>query len=95
MGAKPYDIVKLVLAESVVISVTFGYVGMMIAIGLMELTARIIELTGNSNIFANPTIAVSQALMIMLIMVVAGLLAGYMPAKQAVGIKVTDALSAI
>ena len=95
VGAKPYDIVKLVLAESVVISVIFGYVGMMIAIGLMELTARIIELTGNSNIFANPTIAVSQALMIMLIMVVAGLLAGYMPAKQAVGIKVTDALSAI
>ena len=95
VGAKAYQIVKLVLAESVVISVFFGYFGMIVGIGLMELTEWLIALTGNSNLFLNPTIAVSQALVITLIMVVVGLIAGYVPAKLAVSIKLTDALTAI
>ena len=94
MGAKAYQIVELVLAESVVISVIFGYIGMMVGVGLMELAAWIVELTGNSDVFSNPTIAISHALAITLIMIVAGLIAGYVPAKQAAGIKLTEALAA-
>ena len=94
MGAKAYQIVELVLAESVVISVIFGYIGMMVGVGLMELAAWIVEQTGNSNVFSNPTIAISHALAITLIMIVAGLIAGYVPAKQAAGIKLTEALAA-
>ena len=95
VGAKAHQIVKLILAESVVISMIFGYLGMIVGIGLMELMAWIVERTGNSSIFSNPTIAVSHALTITFIMVVAGLIAGYVPAKRAVSIKLTDALSAI
>ncbi len=94
VGAKAWQIIAMVLAEAVVISLIFGYVGMVIGIGLMELVAWAIEQSGNSNIFANPTIAVSYALAITVIMVIAGLIAGYVPAKHAVRIKLTDALSA-
>lgn len=92
IGAKTYQIVELVLAESVVISVIFGYVGMMVGVGLMELMAWIVERIGNSDIFSNPTIEVSHALVVTLIMVVVGLIAGYVPAKQAAGIKLTVAM---
>ena len=95
VGAKAHQIVKLILAESVVISLIFGYLGMVVGIGLMELMAWMVERSGNSSIFSNPTIAVSQALTITFIMVVTGLIAGYVPAKRAVSIKLTDALSAI
>ena len=94
IGAKTYQIVELVLAESVVIAVIFGYVGMMVSVGLMELMAWVVEMTGNSNIFSNPTITVSHAFVITLIMIVVGLIAGYFPAKQAADIKLTIAMEA-
>ena len=92
IGAKTHQIVELVLAESVVITVIFGYMGMMAGVGLMELMAWIVERTGNSNIFSNPTITVSHAVVITLIMIVVGLIAGYVPAKQAAGIKLAVAV---
>ena len=92
VGAKTRQIVALVLAESVVISVIFGYVGMMVGVGLMELMAWISEKTGNIDTFSDPTIEVSHAVVITLIMVVVGLIAGYVPAKQAAGIRLTVAM---
>ncbi len=92
VGAKTRHIVALVLAESVVISVIFGYVGMMVGVGLMELMAWISEKTGNIDMFSDPTIEVSHAVEITLIMVVVGLIAGYVPAKQAAGIRLTVAM---
>jgi putative ABC transport system permease protein len=95
LGAKNRQIVTMVMTESVVISVIFGYVGMIMGIGLMELMAWIVASTGNAHIFYNPTIAVSHALVVMFLMVIVGLIAGYMPAKHAVGMKLTEALSAV
>lgn len=92
IGAKTNQIVELVLAESVVISVTFGYLGLMVGVGLMELMAWAVEKTGNSNMFSNPTITASHALVITLIMIVVGLIAGYVPAKQAADIKLAVAV---
>ena len=92
IGAKTHQIVELVLAESVVISVIFGYVGMMVGVGLMEFAAWVVEKTGNGNVFSNPTITVSHAVVITLIMIVVGLIAGYVPAKQAAGIKLAMAM---
>ncbi len=92
VGAKTRHVVALVLAESVVISVIFGYVGMMVGVGLMELMAWISEKTGNIDTFSDPTIEVSHAVEITLIMVVVGLIAGYVPAKQAAGIRLTVAM---
>lgn len=94
VGAKAHHIVCLVLTESVLIAVAFGYVGLMMGVGLMELVAWLLERSGNSNIFSNPSIALSHGLAITLIMVVAGLVAGYVPARQAVAIKLTTAMDA-
>jgi putative ABC transport system permease protein len=93
MGAKPRQIVMLVLAESVIICLLFGYVGMFLGIELMELVAKVITMTGYSEVFNNPTVSLTYVLAVTGIMVVAGLLAGYVPAKQAVKNKTVEAMA--
>ena len=92
IGGKTYQIVELVLAESVVIAVIFGYLGMMVGVELMKVATWIVEKTGYGNIFSNASISVTHAVLVTLVMIVAGLIAGYVPAKQASGIKLTVAM---
>ena len=94
VGSKGRQIIMLVLSESVVIALTFGYAGMALAVILMELVDKAIEQAGSSNVFSHPTISLSYVLIISIVMVVAGLIAGYIPAKYAARIKLVDALSA-
>jgi putative ABC transport system permease protein len=92
IGSKARQIVVLVLAESVVICLLSGYLGMFLGIGVMELAAKLIDISGNSNIFNNPTVSLDYVLIISCIMVVAGLMAGYVPAKQAANTKLVEAM---
>lgn len=94
IGARSSQIVVLVLAESVIICLLFGYMGMFVGIGITELVARIVLMSGNGHIFSNPTISPAYMLIVSGIMIVAGILAGYIPAKQAAEIKIVDALAA-
>ncbi len=93
IGAKAPQIVVLVLTESVIICLLFGYVGMFSGIELMELVSKVISMTGNSEVFYNPTVSLMYVLAVTGIMVVAGLVAGYVPAKQAIATKNVDAMA--
>ena len=92
MGAKARQIIVLVLAESVVICLLSGYFGMFLGIGVMELATKLIDISGNSNLFNNPTVSPMYVLIISCIMVVAGIAAGYVPAKQATNTKLVEAM---
>lgn len=94
MGASDLQIMSLVLIEAVIITVIFGYVGMFLGIGLTQLASTAIQAGGANGIFANPTVKFSYILAINGIMVIAGLIAGYVPAKRAVEIKLVEALTA-
>ena len=91
-GAKARQIIVLVLAESVVICLLFGYLGMFTGIGLMEVVAKLIDVSGYSDVFNNPTVSPVYVLIVSCIMVVAGLMAGYVPAKQAARTKIVEAM---
>lgn len=91
-GAKARQIIVLVLAESVVICLLSGYFGMFLGIGVMELAAKLIDISGNSHLFNNPTVSPLYVLIVSCIMVVAGIAAGYVPAKQAVNTKLVEAM---
>ena len=102
MGASRRSIITLVLTESVMVTVFFGYVGMVLGIGVIKLVDLIVSAatdptqTGvGSSIFLNPSVDLGVVLGSTLIMIMAGLLAGYMPAKKAVSIKLVEALAAI
>lgn len=100
IGAKPNSILRLVLVESVIITTFFGYIGMIAGIGATELLNSYM---GNqtvdagafsTTIFTNPTVDISVAIQATLTLIIAGTIAGFIPARKAVKIKPVLALNA-
>ena len=98
IGARPWSIIRMVMAESVVITALFGYIGMLLGIFFCEYMDSTV---GNQTMdigvfqakyFVNPTVDLSTCLTATVIIVVAGALAGLFPAFGAVNIKPIDAL---
>jgi len=97
LGASPLSILQLVLTESVLITSVFGYIGMVLGIALSEGVNFLMESTsveGERTIFKNPTVSLSIAVGATVLMVIAGVVAGYFPARKAVKITAVEAMRA-
>jgi putative ABC transport system permease protein len=101
IGASPWTILKSVLLESILITSIFGYIGMLAGIGLTETVNYVMEMqSANSgggqemSIFKNPTIDTGIAIGATVVLIIAGTLAGFFPARKAVTIKPVEALNA-
>ena len=98
LGAKPASIIRLVISESLLVMALFGYLGMILGILLTEGLSKILATTAAQTeedmptIFLNPTVDLRIALGATLVLIVAGVLAGYFPARKAVAIKPIEAL---
>ena len=100
IGATPWDITKLILAESVSITAFFGYLGMLLGM----LTCTLLDKTlGQSTItvmdeqiamLVNPGVGLDVALEATLVLIVAGTLAGFFPARRAFQVRPIEALRA-
>ena len=96
LGARPRQIVSLVLLESIAITLVFGYVGMLIGTLLTKLVSSILKMSGGDSaaMFKDPSVDFGTVMMATLVMVAAGVIAGYIPAKRAVSVKPVEALAA-
>ena len=97
LGATPLSILQLVLMESVLITSVFGYIGMVLGVGLSEGINFLMESAsqgGEPSIFKNPTVNLSVAVGATVVMVIAGVIAGYFPARKAVKITAVEAMRA-
>lgn len=100
IGASPWDITKLILAESVSITAIFGYIGMILGLVACEILNATVgqssmEIFGNSiQLLKNPTVGVSTALGATIVLIVAGTIAGLFPARNAAKVKPIEALMA-
>ncbi|MDR2936708.1 MAG: ABC transporter permease [Rikenellaceae bacterium] len=97
MGASPASLVVLVLLESVMITAFFGYVGMLFGIGVMEGINFLLEKQAAASdsdmvIFKNPTLDIGVVVSSTLVLVVSGMIAGYVPARRAARLKTIDAM---
>jgi putative ABC transport system permease protein len=90
MGATPWSIISLILMESVLITAFAGYVGMVMGVGLLELISPLFE--NSDTFFKNPEVNISTALGATIVMVVSGMLAGFVPARKAAAIQPIEAL---
>ena len=100
IGAGPWSIMKLIIAESVSITAFFGYIGMvlgMIACRILDATvgSNPIEVLGESiTIMQNPSVGLGVAVEATLLLIIAGTLAGLIPARKASKVKPIEALRA-
>ena len=100
IGAKPGDILKLIIAESIFITALFGYVGMllgMVACQVMDKTVgqQAVDLGFEKiQMLVNPTVGLDIAMEATLLLIIAGTLAGIIPAWKAARVKPIEALRA-
>ena len=100
IGAKPWNITKLIITESVAITAFFGYIGMvlgMIACIIMDQTVgqESMDVFGQSiRLLINPTVGLNEAVKSTILLVVAGTIAGLFPALKAAKVRPIEALRA-
>tara|TARA_R110002096_G_scaffold74101_1_gene175645 strand:- start:205211 stop:206476 length:1266 start_codon:yes stop_codon:yes gene_type:complete len=95
IGARPFIVMKQVVLESISLTVVAGMLGVILGVWAMELLAFVLENAGGgSEFFKRPEVELKIVLIALVILVIAGLLAGLIPAKRAVSIKPVDALRA-
>lgn len=97
IGAQPSHILRSVIIESIIITTIFGYLGMMMGVGLTELVNYVLEQSASGNpddmsVFKDPTVSLSYVFISTTILIISGVIAGYMPARKAVRIKPIEAM---
>lgn len=100
IGASPWNITKLILAESITITAFFGYIGMFFGLVACEVLDKTV---GQSTVsvlgeqiamFVDPTVGVDVAIEATLVLIVAGAIAGLFPARRAARVRPIEALRA-
>ena len=100
IGAKPWSILKLIIVESVIITTFFGYVGMLLGIGANEymdatLGHDVTDLgVAKLTLFVDPTVGLDVCFEATMVMIIAGTIAGLIPAYKASRIRPIEALRA-
>jgi len=95
IGATPVVIIKHIVAESVFLTVMAGYIGLSLGVGILELINYVLQSSAKSGdelFFRNPQVNLNMALSALAVLVIAGIVAGLIPASRAIKIKPIDAL---
>jgi len=88
LGASPKSIVSIILLESILITVIAGFVGLIIGMGILDLVGPSLE----KFFIKDPKVSLSLVISATFTLIVAGGIAGYLPAKKASRIKPIVAL---
>ena len=100
IGAKPWQILKLIITESVITTAIFGYIGMLCGIAANEymdatIGHDVID-TGlfQATMFVDPTVGLDVCIQATMVIIVAGTIAGLIPALKAARVRPIEALRA-
>lgn len=88
LGAQPKSIVTMIMLESVLVTSLAGYFGLLFGMGVLELI-------GDSLVeyfITDPSVSTSLIVSATIVLIIAGAIAGYLPAKRAASIKPIVAL---
>ena len=106
IGAPPASILSLIIFESILITATFGYIGMISGIGITEGIDAFMTMSGINDapaggnqgedltLFRHPTVSLGIAVSATIVLVIAGVFAGYYPARKAVKVSAIEAMRA-
>ncbi len=88
LGAKPWSIISMIMKESIFVTTIAGFVGLFLSMGLLEIAGPNVKV----DYILNPSVDLRIALTMVVLLVVAGSLAGFIPAWRAANIRPIEAL---
>ena len=89
LGAKPSEIIKMILTESIFITSLSGFLGMFVGIIFLNTIDKGLQ----EYFITRPEVGLGTALFATLVLIIFGVIAGYIPAKRAAEIKPIVALN--
>lgn len=89
IGATPFSVVSMILLEAVLITGLAGYIGLVLGVGLLSLISSVLP---QNDFFLNPEVDFTVAMVSTAVLILAGTLAGLMPAIRASRIRPVVAL---
>jgi len=93
LGASPWNIRGQILTESVFLTIISGMAGIVFSSFLIYLINMAMENSGPVDMFANPSVSLGVVVSALSILIISGLLAGFIPAQNAIKIKPIEALN--
>jgi putative ABC transport system permease protein len=90
LGATPDNIVGQILTESIVLTLLAGMAGLMFGVGLLSLVGKVLE--NSDGFFKDPQISFGVGVGALVVLLVIGTLAGFIPANRAMKIKAIEAI---
>jgi putative ABC transport system permease protein len=91
LGAKPSSVVAMVVQESILITTIAGYIGLSIGTYILSLIGNSLE---KKYFIKDPSVQPEIVILATIMLILSGLIAGYIPAKRAASIKPIVALRA-
>lgn len=88
LGAKPWSIISMIMKESIFVTTIAGFIGLFLSMGLLEIVGPNVEV----DYILNPSVDLRIALTMVVLLVIAGSLAGFIPAWRAANILPIEAL---
>ncbi|MFL2621097.1 MAG: ABC transporter permease [Flavobacteriaceae bacterium] len=88
LGASPRSIISIILVESVFITTIAGYLGLLVGVGILELFGPSLK----TYFITDPSVSKTLVFSATILLIIAGSIAGYLPAKRASEIKPIIAL---
>ncbi|NGX83350.1 ABC transporter permease [Aequorivita sp. KMM 9714] len=88
IGAEPWSIIGMILHESIFVTAIAGFIGLIFSLFLLQIVGPFIEM----DYIKNPAVDFSVAITTVIILVIAGAIAGFFPAYRAANIKPIEAL---
>ncbi|QWX84082.1 ABC transporter permease [Cellulophaga sp. HaHaR_3_176] len=92
LGEDPWSIKVQILMESIFLTIISGMTGIIIGALFIYGINALLDSIGPVDMFMNPSVSLDIVVIALIILVVSGLLAGFIPAQSAIKVKPIDAL---
>jgi putative ABC transport system permease protein len=93
VGATPFGVIGQIVLEALLLTSVAGYFGLFFGVGVVELASDALKRSGRRiDMFQNPEVDITVAVIALSILVLSGILAGLIPASKAISIKPVDAI---
>jgi len=88
LGARPWEIIGMILHEAVFVTAISGFTGLILSMALLEVVGPNVEI----DYVINPSVNFQVAFTTVIVLIIAGTIAGFFPAWRAVRVQTIEAL---